>query len=97
MEEGPRGESRGLARFAVPECRGRVFGRDTKVPQGSLDFGYPDELTSASVDDEISPRNRARLPEKSRRDFMRFKNQPSCQMVVDRYNCFTYRKHLLID
>lgn len=31
VEEGPWGESRGLARFALPECRGRVFGRDTKV------------------------------------------------------------------
>lgn len=31
VEEGSWGEPRGLARFALPECRGRVFGRDTKV------------------------------------------------------------------
>lgn len=31
IEEGPWGEPRGLARFTLPECRGRVFGRDTKV------------------------------------------------------------------
>lgn len=31
VEEGPCGEPRGLARFTLPECRGRVFGRDTKV------------------------------------------------------------------
>lgn len=31
VEAGPWGEPRGLARFALPECRGRVFGRDTKV------------------------------------------------------------------
>lgn len=31
VEEGLCGEPRGLARFTLPECRGRVFGRDTKV------------------------------------------------------------------
>lgn len=61
VEKGPWGEPRGWpvlpylnagAEFsvAIQRC----------APQGSLDFGYPDEPTSASVVDEISPRNRAR-------------------------------------
>jgi len=100
-----RGTVRGTEGFS-PFCLTWMAGAEFSVatqrcaPQGSLDFGYPDELTAASVDDEISPRNRAQLlrnlAERSRH--IRVRGTISCLTVNKNViKSSSFQKHLLID